>query len=96
MCSPFNLELCDAESKSKLEGYMKLELAELDETIKAEEGKLEEANTAFQDAVAELQKQYQKLSEEKDAKLAEVQKSGLGLLKAVRAAKMKESAKDEL
>merc|ERR1719258_773 len=53
--------------------------------IKAEEDKLEAAGTTFETAVEELQAEYQKLSDDKEAKTKEIKDSGLGLMKAVKA-----------
>lgn len=100
ICSPFNLDLCDATMRKKLETFMEMNATELDEKIKEEEQKLKDAQKVFQEAVADLQKEYQKIAEEKDEKLAAVKEGGLGLLKSIRAAKKKEkggsSDKDEL
>jgi len=60
-----------------------------------EEKKLEEAEQFFKDEVQKLQDTYQKLSTEKDEKLAAVKAAGLGLMKSVKGAKAKET-KDEL
>ena len=94
VCSPANLDLCDDDKKKEIEEYMKLSVADIDAKIKAEEEKLEAAEADFKEAVSKLQAEYQKLSEEKDEKIAAVKASGLGLLKSVKAAKGKDS-KDE-
>lgn len=95
VCSPSNIDLCDADKKKQIEEYMKMSASDLDAKIEAEEKKLEKAEEDFKEAVGKLQAEYQKLSEDKDAKLAEVKASGLGLLKAVKAKKAKEGS-DEL
>lgn len=96
VCSVANIELCDADKKKQIEDYMKLPVDELNASIKTEEEKLEKAEEEFKEAVAKLQADYQKLSEEKDATVASVKSSGLGLMKSVIAAKAKEDKKDEL
>jgi Thioredoxin len=97
VCSPTNIDLCDADKKKQIEEFMKLSDEDLDAKIKTEEEKLEKAEEEFKDAVTALQEQYQKLSQEKDDKLAEVKAGGLGLLKSVKSAKTKASIKkDEL
>ena len=98
VCSPANLELCDADKKKMIEALMKLEGKALDAKIKAEEDKLEKAEDDFKKAVEKLQAQYQKLSEDKDKKLAEVKEAGLGMLKSVKAFKLKAASgkSDEL
>ena len=96
ICSPANLDLCDADKKKQIEEYMKLPADDLEKKIKAEEDKLTKAEEDFKEAVGKLQNDYQKLSEDKDAKIAEVKNSGLGLMKSVNAAKSKGEKKDEL
>jgi Thioredoxin len=95
VCSASNLDLCDAEKKAQIEEYMKLSEEELKKTIEEEEKKLEGAETSFQEGVARLQAEYQKMSEEKDAAVAAVKASGLNFMKSVLAAKSK-ATKDEL
>jgi hypothetical protein len=95
VCSPSNIDLCDDEKKKQIEEYMKLTEEEIETRISAEEEKLETAETEFKDAVTKLQDEYQKMSQEKDDKIAAVKESGLGLLKAIKAAKAKET-KEEL
>jgi len=96
ICSPSNLDLCDEAKKKQIEEYMKLSADDLDKKIKAEEEKLTKAEEDFKEAVSKLQADYQKLSEGKDATIAEVKNSGLGLMKSVKAAKSKGEKKDEL
>ncbi|EEC51049.1 predicted protein [Phaeodactylum tricornutum CCAP 1055/1] len=95
VCSPANLDLCDDEKKKQIEDYMALSDDDLESKIKAEEEKLEAAEAEFKEAVTKLQADYQKLSEDKDEKIAAVKNSGLGLLKSVKASKSK-TAKEEL
>ena len=99
VCSPANLDLCEADKKKQIEDYMKLAAEELEAKITAEEKKLTDAEEAFGEAVKKLQAEYPKLSEDKDKTMAEVKDSGLGLLKAVKAFKAKgdkKESKDEL
>lgn len=98
VCSVANLDLCDDEKKLQIAEYMKLSEEEVDKKIAEEEEKLEKAEDDFKEAVAKLQAEYQKLSEEKDAAIEAVKASGLATLKAVKGAKAKatEGGKDEL
>jgi flagellar motility protein MotE (MotC chaperone) len=96
VCSPANIDLCDAAKKKQIEEYLKLDAKALESKIKAEEDKLAKAEEDFKSAVEKLQAEYQKLSEDKDKKLAEVKDAGLGLLKSVKAFKSKSASKDEL
>jgi Thioredoxin len=95
VCSPANLDLCEADKKKQIEEYMKLTAEDLASKIEAEEKKLTDAEEHFSEEVKKLQETYQKLSEEKDKKLAEVKDSGLGLLKAVKSFKTKGEKKDK-
>jgi len=95
MCSPTNIDLCEADKKKEIEGLMALSAEDLDAKITAEEKKLEEAEKFFKDEVQKLQDTYQKLTKEKDEQIAAVKEAGLGLMKSVKAAKSKDS-KDEL
>lgn len=95
VCSPTNIDLCDDDKKKQIEEYMKLSVEDIDAKIEAEDEKLETAESEFKDAVSKLQDEYQKLSQDKDDKVAEVKESGLGLLKSIKAAKVK-ADKDEL
>jgi len=86
-CGPANLDLCDADQKKKIEEASAMSEADLDAKIKAEEGKIEAAETHFKEEVEKLQATYEKLSKDKDETIANVKKSGLGMLKSVRAHK---------
>merc|ERR1712159_694114 len=72
-CGPANLDLCDADQKAKITEAQALSDADLDAKIKAE--------------VEKIQATYEKLSKDKDETIANVKKSGLGMLKSVRASK---------
>jgi len=86
-CGPGNLDLCDADQKKKIEEASGMSDADLDAKIKAEEEKIESAETNFKAEVEKLQANYEKLSKDKDEAIANVKKSGLGMLKSVRAHK---------
>jgi len=94
-CSPANLDLCDDDKKAEITKIQAMSNSELDELIAKEEIKLEEAETLFKDEVQKLQERYEALSNEKDATVAAVKASGLGLMKSVRATAPK-SGSDEL
>jgi len=96
-CSPSNIELCDDDKKAEIEKLQAMGAEELDTVISAKEKEQEEAEATFKEKVAELQTTYQKLTEDKDAKLDEIKKSGLGLMKAVKASiKGSKEGNDEL
>merc|ERR1712216_417978 len=73
-CGPANLDLCDDDLKAKIaEG----------------EKALEDAESNFKSEVEKLQAKYESLQKEKDETIANVKKSGLGMLKSVKAHKAK-------
>merc|ERR1711943_155514 len=61
VCSPAKMDLCEPEMKEKILELQKLSAADLDKQIKEEE-----AEKFFTDEVDKLQKQYQKLQEDKE------------------------------
>jgi uncharacterized protein YicC (UPF0701 family) len=94
VCSPANLDLCDGDKKKQIEDFMAMGLAALEAKIteaKAEGDKLE---ATFKEEVKKLQQQYEQLQKDKDAGLAALKDSGLGLMQGVSAHLKK--AKSEL
>lgn len=89
VCSPANIDLCDADKKKQIEELMAKSVADLDAAIAAEEKKLDEAEEVFKKAVEGLQATYQKLMEDKEKAVADVKASGLGMMKSVKASKAK-------
>jgi len=94
-CGPSNLDLCDDEKKAEIEKLMALSDDEINSQIEEGEQKIKDADDTFEAEVKKLQTKYESLMKEKDATIAEVKSSGLGLMKAVKAAASK-AAKDEL
>jgi len=88
-CGPANLDLCDAEQKAKVEEAMALSDADLASKIAEGEKALEDAESNFKSEVEKLQAKYESLQKEKDETIANVKKSGLGMLKSVKAHKAK-------
>mmetsp|Transcript_24487 Transcript_24487/g.50935 ORF Transcript_24487/g.50935 Transcript_24487/m.50935 type:complete len:170 (-) Transcript_24487:371-880(-) len=95
VCSPTNIDLCDDEKKKQIEEYMAMSESDMETKIADYEKQLDDAESNFKSEVQKLQETYQKLSADKDAALAAVKDAGLGLLKAVKAAKAK-AGSDEL
>ena len=89
VCSPAKMDLCEPEMKEKILELQKLSAADLDTQIKEKEAEIEKAEKFFTDEVDKLQKTYQKLQEDKEATITAVKESGLGLMKAVKAANKK-------
>jgi len=91
LCSPKNIDLCDADKKTQIEGYMAMDVSALNAEIEKKEAEAKEAEETFNSEVEKLQKKYEELEKEKTAKQAAVKSSGLGLMKAVKAAKGEKS-----
>jgi len=94
-CSPANLDLCDDEKKAEIAKLKEMPEADLDKAIADANLKMAEAEATFKSEVEKLQKKYEELMKEKEAKETEVKESGLGLMKAVKALKGSKS-KSEL
>lgn len=88
-CSPANLDLCDEDKKKEISLIQAMPDSELDAKIAEKEKLLEDAEANFKAEVEQLQKKYESLQEEKEATVNEVKESGLGLMKAVKAASKK-------
>jgi hypothetical protein len=86
VCSPAKIDLCEPEMKAKIEEFQKMSAADLDAEIAKKDAETAEAEKFFTDEVDKLQKSYQKLQSDKEAKIEEIKASGLGLMKAVKAA----------
>lgn len=84
-CSPKNIDLCDADKKAEIQKFMDMPVDELKATIAEKEAAMEKIDTDFEAFISGLQDQYEemmaKVQEDKDA----LKKSGLGLMRAVRA-----------
>jgi len=90
-CGPNNLDLCDDAKKKQIEELQALGVDELDKRIKAEEQKQKDAEKKFEEEVDKLQKRYKELSTEKEETLESIKASGLGMMKAVKAAAKKKA-----
>jgi hypothetical protein len=87
MCSPDNLDLCDADQKAKIEELVALSDSDLAAKIAEKEKEGKDAEKTFESEVEKLQKRYQELQKEKEEALEAVKESGLGLMKSVQASK---------
>jgi len=87
VCSPKNVDLCDDDKKADIEKYSKMSDSDINAAIATEEQKLVDAETFFKSEVSKLQAAYEGLNANKEETIAAVKASGLGLMKAVVAAK---------
>jgi arsenate reductase-like glutaredoxin family protein len=92
MCSPANIDLCDPEKKKEIEKFMAMSADDLDKLIEEKEEAQAKLEKDFADFVEGLQKAYQEANEKLDADKAAIKESGLGLMKAVKAAAAKATA----
>jgi len=88
-CGPANLDLCDAEQKAKVEEALAMSDDDLKAKITEGEKASEDAESNFKAEVEKLQARYESLQKEKEETIANVKKSGLGMLKSVQAHKAK-------
>jgi len=89
ICSPSNIDLCDAEQKAEIEKLQAMSADDLDKAIAGKEKEQQDAESTFKNEVEKLQKKYEQLQKDKEAALEAVKSSGLGLMKSVKAAAKK-------
>jgi len=96
LCSPANMDLCEPEQKAEIEKIQAMSEADLDAAIAVQDQKAKDAEALFDSELEKLQASYKQLQTDKENTLAEVKKSGVGLMKSVKASKKKTAAKEEL
>lgn len=89
LCSPSNIDLCEPDKKKQLQKLMAMDASELEKEIEEKEQAQRDAEAEFEAETKKLQARYEKLEKEKTEKVAAIKASGLGLMKAVRAAQGK-------
>jgi hypothetical protein len=94
MCSPANLDLCDEEKKQEIAKFTAMSDDDLAKMIEEKNAEIKKANEDFESATKQLQDTYSQLQKDKDEAIADVKKSGLGLMQAVQASAKK--GKEEL
>jgi soluble cytochrome b562 len=95
MCSPSNLDLCDADKKAEIQKFMDMSDDDLEKQITEKEDEMAKAEEEFKTFVEGLQESYQEGMKKKDDALDAIKESGLGLMKAVKVSKKKKGS-DEL
>merc|ERR1712087_731934 len=83
LCSPNNIDLCDADQKEQIEKYQGMGADALKALIADGEKSIEDAEKNFKDEVSKLQSKYESLMQEKDDAIAAVKASGMGIAKSV-------------
>merc|ERR1719409_416663 len=59
VCSPANIDLCDADKKAEIETFQAMSADELEAAIAEKEAEQEAAEKAFKKGVEKLQKKYE-------------------------------------
>lgn len=95
ICSPANIDLCDEDKKKEIAELQAIPVADLEAKVEAKKKEIADIESTFEADVKKLQETYGKLQEDKDGKIAEIKKSGLGLMGAVLNS-AKAAKKDEL
>jgi len=85
VCSPTNIDLCDADKKAEIEKFQAMSAVDLDSAISEKEEEMESAEKTFKSEVEKLQKKYEQLQKDKEAAIKAVKDAGLGLMKSVAA-----------
>ena len=96
VCSPGNIDVCDAAQKKLIAKYQAMDADALTKLIDGKEKELADAETRFSEEVEKLQKTYEKLSKEKDETKERINDDDFKFAKAVKKAAAKASATDEL
>ena len=95
-CGPDNVDLCDAEQAAKIEEYMKMDVAKLDEFIREGDAAVVNITEEFNNAVLELQATYDKMEADRDTNVKKIKAGGLGIQRSVRALKRQNKNKEDL
>jgi hypothetical protein len=93
-CGPANLDLCDAEKKAQIDGFMKMDMAALQALVDEKDAEMKKIDSDAEEFLKSLQEQYETSTKEADEKKKAIKESGLGLMKSVAA--HKKTAKSEL
>merc|ERR1740130_611706 len=83
---PNNIDICDATQKAEIEKFQTMSADELTAAIAGKDKEGVDAEALFKSEVEKLQKTYEQLQKDKETTLEEIKKSGLGIMKAVKAA----------
>jgi protein disulfide-isomerase-like protein len=95
-CSLDNLDRCSEEQQQTITELQGSTEDELQTRVDNYDEQVQTTEQTFKDLVAKLQATYGKSKKEHDEKLADLQKSDIGLLKSVLSSKKKNKNKEEL
>ncbi|MAT10856.1 MAG: hypothetical protein CMM02_07595 [Rhodopirellula sp.] len=82
-CSPHRRDVCSTQELEQLDELLSKSKSEVSTLISEQEAIVSAAEEEFKASVASLQEQYNQLVQTKDEKVAQVQKSGLQMMKIV-------------
>lgn len=80
LCSPGNLDLCDADKKQQIDTFMAMSDEDLASKIAEKKKELDKLEEDFQTETKALQEKYKKLEEQKEKDNLEIKNSGLSLM----------------
>jgi len=85
VCSPGNLDLCDADKKKQIEEFMAMGIEALEAKITEKKKEGDVLEETFKAEVKKLQETYEQLQKDKEDGAKKIKESGLGLMQAVAA-----------
>lgn len=88
-CSPWNIDLCDAEEKAAIAKFTDMGEVEFKALLEAKEAAIRDVEEPFKAAADALKIKWEALAKEKDAQVSNIKESGLSLMIAVKAMKTK-------
>ena len=92
-CSPLSLDSCTDEAvKLELQAIITMSDEEIQALIKEERKKLKDASKEFRLRSKDMENQYNELLSAKEKKIKEINESGLGIAKSIKALKEKQQA----
>jgi len=94
-CSPANTDLCDDEKKTEIARMQKLSKEDREKEIADKTAQIDKLESDFKTMLEGLQKQYEEADKKKEADIAAIKDSGLGLLKAVHAFEAKKATSNQ-
>merc|ERR1711862_717376 len=86
-CGPANLDLCDAENKKKVEGFLEMPTDALEAAIEEKEAELKKTDKELEEFLESLQSQYEEAQKKADDTKKAIKEAGLGLMKRCRRTK---------
>jgi len=96
ICSPSNIDLCDDAKKQEIGEFQKMSAEDLAAKIEEGKAKIKAAEDTFTEEVKKLQDRHGQMTKDKDAEVATIKSSGLGIMQAVEAHAKKGASKEEL